>query len=71
MATNYLQLTNEILRELNDFVNFTNFASAVGFQQFVKIQLINLFLILLMKNLSYHFSAGLSGTETFFMVIQL
>ena len=37
MATTYLDLTNEILRELNEVpLTSTNFASAVGIQQFVK-----------------------------------
>ena len=38
MATTYLDLTNEILRELNEVpLTSTNFASAVGFQQLSKI----------------------------------
>jgi len=37
MATTYLELTNEVLRELNEIpLTSTNFASAVGLQQFVK-----------------------------------
>ena len=37
MATTYLDLTNEILRELNEVpLTSSNFSSAVGFQQFVK-----------------------------------
>ena len=37
MATTYLDLTNEILRELNELpLTSANFANAVGFQKFVK-----------------------------------
>ena len=37
MATTYLDITNEILRELNEIpLTSANFASAVGLQQFVK-----------------------------------
>ena len=37
MATTYLDLTNEVLRELNEIpLTSANFASAVGLQQFVK-----------------------------------
>jgi len=37
MATTYLELTNEVLRELNEIpLTSTNFTSAVGLQQFVK-----------------------------------
>jgi len=37
MANTYLELTNEILRELNEVpLTSTNFSSAAGFQQFVK-----------------------------------
>ena len=36
MANTYLELTNEILRELNEVpLTSTNFSSAAGFQQFV------------------------------------
>jgi hypothetical protein len=37
MATTYLELTNEVLRELNEIpLTSANFSSAVGLQQFVK-----------------------------------
>ena len=37
MATTYLDLTNEVLRELNEIpLTSANFASAVGLQKFVK-----------------------------------
>jgi len=37
MATTYLQLTNEILRESNEVVlTSSNFSSAIGIQQFAK-----------------------------------
>ena len=37
MATTYLDLTNEVLRELNEIpLTSANFANAVGLQQFVK-----------------------------------
>ena len=37
MATTYLDLTNEVLRELNEIpLTSANFANAVGFQKFVK-----------------------------------
>ena len=36
MATTYLELSNEILRELNEIpLTSSNFATATGFQQFV------------------------------------
>ena len=37
MATTYLDITNEVLRELNEIpLTSANFANAVGLQQFVK-----------------------------------
>ena len=37
MATTYLDLSNEILRELNELpLTTSNFANAIGFQAFVK-----------------------------------
>jgi hypothetical protein len=37
MATTYLEITNEVLRELNEVpLTSSNFANAIGFQQFVK-----------------------------------
>jgi hypothetical protein len=37
MATTYLDLTNEVLRELNEIpLTSANFTSAIGLQQFVK-----------------------------------
>jgi hypothetical protein len=37
MATTYLDLTNEVLRELNEIaLTSANFTNAVGLQQFVK-----------------------------------
>ena len=46
MATTYLGLTNEVLRELNEIpLTSANFGNTVGLQQFVKMQLIKLYLI--------------------------
>jgi hypothetical protein len=46
MATTYLELTNEVLRELNEIpLTSANFTSAVGLQQFVKMPLTSLYLI--------------------------
>jgi len=64
MATTYLQLTNEILRELNEIpLTSANFASAVGLQQFVK-DAVNksLFDIANEEPQLPFFSAGASGT---------
>ena len=37
MATTYLELANEVLRELNEVpLTSSNFGNAIGFQQFVK-----------------------------------
>ena len=37
MATTYLNLTNEVLRELNEIpLTSANFSDALGLQQFVK-----------------------------------
>jgi hypothetical protein len=37
MATTYLDLTNEVLRELNEIpLTSANFATAIGLQKFVK-----------------------------------
>ena len=37
MATTYLDITNEVLRELNEVpLTAANFASAIGLQKFVK-----------------------------------
>ena len=37
MATTYLDLTNELLRELNEIpLTSANFSNAIGFQAFVK-----------------------------------
>ena len=63
MATTYLDLTNEILRELNEVpLTSTNFASAVGFQQFVKDSINKaIFDIANEEPQLPFFSAGLSG----------
>ena len=63
MATSYLDLTNEILRELNEIpLTSNNFTSAVGLQQFVK-DAINkaIFDIANEEPQLPFFSAGLSG----------
>ena len=69
MATTYLDLTNVILRELNEVpLTSTNFASAVGFQQFVKDSINKaIFDIANEEPQLPFFSAGLSGaTDPFY-----
>ena len=69
MATTYLDLTNEILRELNEVpLTSTNFASAVGFQQFVKDSINKaIFDVANEEPQLPFFSAGLSGaTDPFY-----
>ena len=69
MATTYLDLTNEILRELNEVpLTSTNFASAVGFQQFVKDSINKaIFDVANEEPQLPCFSAGLSGaTDPFY-----
>ena len=47
MATTYLELTNEVLRELNEVVvTSANFNSAIGIQSFVKDALNNVYIVL-------------------------
>jgi len=69
MATTYLDLTNELLRELNEIpLTSSNFASATGFQQFVKDSINkSLFDIANEEPELPFFSAGLSGaTDPFY-----
>ena len=69
MATTYLDITNEVLRELNEIpLTSANFASAVGLQQFVK-DAVNksIFDIANQEPQLPFFSAGLSGaTDPFY-----
>ena len=69
MATTYLDLTNEVLRELNEIpLTSANFATAIGFQKFVK-DAINksIFDIANAEPQLPFFSAGVSGsTDPFY-----
>ena len=69
MATTYLDLTNEVLRELNEIpLASANFATAIGFQKFVK-DAINksIFDIANAEPQLPFFSAGVSGsTDPFY-----
>ena len=69
MATTYLDLTNEVLRELNELpLTSVTFANAVGFQKFVK-DAINksIFDIANQEPQLPFFSAGVSGsTDPFY-----
>ena len=69
MATTYLDITNEVLRELNEIpLTSANFASAIGLQQFVK-DAVNksIFDIANQEPQLPFFSAGLSGaTDPFY-----
>ena len=69
MATTYLDLTNEILRELNEItLTSANFSDAVCFQKFVK-DMINksIFDIANQEPQLPFFSAGVSGgTDPFY-----
>ena len=69
MATTYLDITNEVLRELNELpLTSANFASAVGLQQFVK-DAVNksIFDIANQEPQLPFFSAGVSGsTDPFY-----
>jgi len=69
MATTYLDLTNEVLRELNEIpLTAANFANAVGFQKFVK-DTVNksIFDIANEEPQLPFFSAGVSGsTDPFY-----
>ena len=69
MATTYLDLTNEVLRELNEIpLTSANFANALGFQKFVK-DAINksIFDIANAEPQLPFFSAGVSGsTDPFY-----
>jgi hypothetical protein len=64
MATTYLDLTNEVLRELNEIpLTSANFANAVGLQQFVKDSINkSIFDIANAEPQLPFFSAGVSGT---------
>ena len=64
MATTYLELSNEILRELNELpLTTSNFATAIGFQSFVKDSINKaIFDIANEEPELPFFSAGLSGT---------
>ena len=69
MATTYLDLTNEVLRELNEIpLTSANFASAVGFQKFVKDSVNkSIFDIANEEPQLPFFSAGVSGsTDPFY-----
>jgi len=69
MATTYLQLTNEVLRELNEVVvTSANFDSAIGIQSFVKDSLNRaLFDLANDEPQLPFFSAGVSGgTDPFY-----
>ena len=69
MATTYLDLTNEVLRELNEIpLTSANFATAIGLQKFVK-DAINksIFDIANQEPQLPFFSAGVSGsTDPFY-----
>jgi len=69
MATTYLDLTNEVLRELNELpLTSANFADAIGLQKFVK-DAINksIFDIANAEPQLPFFSAGVSGsTDPFY-----
>jgi len=69
MATTYLDITNEVLRELNEIpLTSANFATAIGFQKFVK-DAINksIFDVANQEPQLPFFSAGLSGeTDPFY-----
>ena len=69
MATTYLDLTNEVLRELNELpLTSANFANATGFQKFVK-DTVNksIFDIANQEPQLPFFSAGVSGsTDPFY-----
>ena len=69
MATTYLDLTNEVLRELNELpLTAANFANATGFQKFVK-DTVNksIFDIANQEPQLPFFSAGVSGsTDPFY-----
>ena len=69
MATTYLQLTNEALRELNEVpLTSANFGDAVGLQQFVKDSVNKaIFDIANEEPQLPFFSAGVSGgTDPFY-----
>ena len=69
MATTYLDITNEVLRELNEIpLTSANFASAVGLQQFVKDSVNKaIFDIANAEPQLPFFSTGLSGaTDPFY-----
>ena len=69
MATTYLDLSNEVLRELNEIpLTASNFATAIGFQQFVKDSVNKaIFDIANEEPELPFFSAGLSGaTDPFY-----
>jgi hypothetical protein len=69
MATTYLELTNQALRELNEIpLTSSNFANAVGLQQFVKDSINkSIFDIANQEPQLPFFSAGVSGgTDPFY-----
>ena len=69
MATTYLELTNQALRELNEIpLTSANFADAVGLQQFVKDSINkSIFDIANEEPQLPFFSAGVSGsTDPFY-----
>jgi len=65
MATNYLDLTNELLRELNEVtLTDTNFSEAVGIQAHVKDAINKAYFDIINQEPQWPFlSAGESGTE--------
>ena len=69
MATTYLDLTNEVLRELNEIpLTSANFATAIGLQKFVKDSVNkSIFDIANEEPQLPFFSAGVSGsTDPFY-----
>ena len=54
MATTYIDLTNEVLRELNEIpLTAANFANAIGLQKFVKDTVNKSIFDIATKNLNY------------------
>jgi hypothetical protein len=72
MATTYLDITNEVLRELNELpLTQANFASAVGLQQFVKDAVNKSIFDIANEEPQLPFlSAGVSGLSTCRLMLQ-
>ena len=69
MATTYLEITNEVLRELNEVIlTSANFSSAIGIQSFVKDSInTSIFDIANEEPQLPFFSVGVSGsTDPFY-----